>query len=64
MSYGVDWPLRRVAREADVKRLILTHLSSRHDADPSPLLHQAREEYKGPIEIAHDGMTVELTVRD
>jgi len=54
----------RVAREAGVRRLVLTHLSSRHDTDTAPLLAQAREEYKGPLEIAHDGLTVELAVRD
>jgi ribonuclease Z len=54
----------RVAREAGVRRLILTHLSSRHDTDPSKLLAQAREEYKGPTEVAHDGLTVELPLRD
>jgi ribonuclease Z len=53
-----------VAREAGAQRLILTHLSSRHDTDPSKLLAQAREEFKGPIEVAHDGLTVELPLRD
>jgi ribonuclease Z len=54
----------RVAREARVKRLILTHLSSRHDVDPSRLLVQAREEFSGPVEVATDGMTLELTLPD
>jgi ribonuclease Z len=54
----------RVAREAGARRLILTHLSSRHDTDPSRLLVQAREEFKGPVEVAHDGLTVELPLRD
>lgn len=54
----------QVAREAGARRLILTHLSSRHDTDPSKLLGQAREEYKGPVEVAHDGLTVELPLRD
>ncbi len=54
----------RVAREAGVRRLILTHLSSRHDTDPSKLLTQAREEFKGPVEVAYDGLTVELPLRD
>jgi ribonuclease Z len=47
-----------------VRRLILTHLSSRHDTDPTKLLTQAREEYKGQVEVAHDGLTVELSLRD
>jgi len=54
----------RVAKEAGARRLILTHLSSRYDLDSSKLLNEAREEYAGPIEIAHDGMIVELPLRD
>ena len=54
----------RVAREAGAQRLILTHLSSRHDTDPSRLLIQAREEFKGPVEVAYDGLSVELPLRD
>ncbi len=50
----------RVAREANVKRLVLTHLSSRHDVDPRPLFEQARQEFSGPLEIAFDGLVVEL----
>ncbi|MFY2558724.1 ribonuclease Z [Corallococcus terminator] len=53
-----------VAREAGARRLILTHLSSRHDTDPAKLLTQAREEYKGPLEVAYDGLTLELPLRD
>ena len=54
----------RVGREAGVRRLVLTHLSSRHDVDPGPLLAQAREEFKGQVEIAHDGLSVEVPLRD
>ncbi|WP_426756725.1 ribonuclease Z [Myxococcus sp. Y35] len=54
----------RVAREAGARRLVLTHLSSRHDTDPSKLLAQAREEYQGPVDVAFDGFTVELPLRD
>ncbi len=54
----------RVAREANAKRLVLTHLSSRHDVDPSPLLQQARQEFKGPVEVAHDGLVIEVPVRE
>ncbi|MBL9039748.1 MAG: ribonuclease Z [Archangium sp.] len=49
-----------VAQRAGVKRLVLTHLSSRHDMDPKPLLEQARQAYAGPTEIAYDGLQVEL----
>ncbi|MBU8899374.1 ribonuclease Z [Corallococcus sp. H22C18031201] len=54
----------RVAQEAGARRLILTHLSSRHDTDPTRLLTQAREEFKGPLEVAYDGLSVELPLRD
>lgn len=50
----------RIARTANAKRLILTHLSSRHDVDPSPLATQAREEFKGRVDVAHDGFTLEI----
>ena len=54
----------RVAHQAGVRRLILTHLSSRYDTDFGRLLAQAREEYAGPVDVAHDGMTVEIPVRE
>lgn len=50
----------RVAREAGVRRLVLTHLSSRHDTEPGRLAAQAREEFKGTVDVAHDGFTLEL----
>jgi len=53
-----------VAKEAGARRVILTHLSSRHDPDPSKLLAQAREEFSGPSEVAHDGLTLEIPLRD
>jgi len=52
----------RVAREAGAARLILTHLSTRYDREPEPLLAQAREEF-GEVAVAHDGMTIELPFR-
>ena len=54
----------RVAHQAGARRLILTHLSSRYDTDFGRLLAQAREEYPGPVDVAHDGMTVEIPVRE
>jgi ribonuclease Z len=50
----------RVARQAGVSRLVLTHLSTRYDQDPSPLLEQAAEEFPGEVAVAHDGMVVEI----
>jgi ribonuclease Z len=54
----------RVAQHAGARRLLLTHLSSRYDTDFGRLLAQAREEYSGPVDVAHDGMTVEISVRE
>jgi ribonuclease Z len=54
----------RVAREAGARRLALTHLSSRYDQDPSPLLEQAAAEYQGELLVAHDGMAVEIPLPD
>ena len=49
----------RVAREAGVGRLLLPHLSTRYDRDTATLLQQAREEF-GAVEVASDGLVVEL----
>ncbi len=54
----------KVAREAGARKLVLTHLSSRHDVDTAPLLKQAKEEFSGPCEIAHDGYWLEVAVRE
>jgi ribonuclease Z len=50
----------RVAREAGAGRLVLTHLSTRYDRDFAPLAEQARAEYEGPVDVAADGMDLEL----
>lgn len=50
----------RVAREAGVGRLVLTHLSSRYDRDVQPLVEQAREEWPGPLDVAADGLVIEV----
>jgi ribonuclease Z len=50
----------RVARDAGVARLVLTHLSTRYDRDFATLAAQAREEYGGALEVAADGMLIEV----
>lgn len=51
----------RVANEAQVKRLVLTHFSSRHDVDPEPLVNQAKEAFPGGVvDPARDGLTIEV----
>jgi ribonuclease Z len=46
-----------------VEQLVLTHLSTRYDQDPSPLVAQAREEF-GAVVVAHDGLALELPLPD
>ncbi len=52
----------RVAREAGVARLVLTHLSTRYDREFAPLVAQAREEYAGALDVAADGMVIEVAL--
>ncbi len=51
----------RVARDAGVRRLVLTHLSTRYDRETGPLLAQAREEF-GEVEVASDGLSIEVAL--
>lgn len=54
----------KVAHEAKVKRLVLTHFSSRHDIDTRPLVEQAKQEFAGQVDAAFDGYTIELPLRE
>jgi ribonuclease Z len=54
----------RVAREAGVGRLVLTHLSTRYDRDWGPLVDEARQEWQGPLDVASDGMVLEVPLPD
>jgi len=49
----------RVARQAGVGRLLLTHFSTRYDRETATLLEQARPEFPG-VEAASDGLALEL----
>jgi ribonuclease Z len=62
-SHSTAREAARVAREANVRRLVLTHVSSRYDLDVGPLLKQAREEYP-KVEFAHDGLQLEVPLKD
>lgn len=53
----------RVALEAGVRRLVLTHISSRYNRDVSELLAEAKAVFPETI-IARDGMTVEISYVD
>jgi ribonuclease Z len=48
-----------VALKADVKQLVLTHLSARYSVNPSELLQQAKEVFPATI-IARDGFELEI----
>jgi ribonuclease Z len=54
----------RVAREAGVRELVLTHLSTRYDREWQPLVDEARAEWDGPLTVASDGMTLEVPLPD
>lgn len=54
----------RVAKEAGAMKLVLTHLSSRHDTNPKLLLEQAKQEFNGPCDVAYDGFCLEVPVRE
>ena len=49
----------RLARRAEVRDLVLTHLSARYADDPTLLVRQAAEEFPG-ARIARDGMVIEV----
>jgi len=51
-----------LAREAEVQRLILTHVSARYADNPAPLLEEAVPRF-GLTSVAHDGMSLELAYR-
>ena len=53
----------RVALEAGVRRLVLTHISSRYSREAAELLAEARAVFPETI-IARDGMTVEVPFAD
>ncbi len=52
-----------VAREANVKKLVLTHISARYSKDPTPLLNEAREVFENVV-VAEDFMTLEVKYED
>jgi ribonuclease Z len=53
-----------VASEAGVKRLALTHVSSRYAGDASALASEARRAFEGECFVAHDGQTVDVPFPD
>jgi len=53
----------RLAKDAEVHKLVLTHISSRYSDDISPLLRDARSIFERTI-VAEDLMTMEIRLRD
>ena len=53
----------RVALDAGVRRLVLTHISSRYNRDAAELLAEARAVFPETV-IARDGMTVDVPYAD
>ena len=51
----------RVADQASVKQLIITHIDNAFHLNQDPLLQDAARIYTGPISAAHDLMQVSIT---
>lgn len=60
VAFEAEHRTHSVARESGSRKLVLTHLSSRYDADPGTLLKQAKEE-TAEVAVAYDGYSVEVT---
>lgn len=54
----------RLARNADVKQLVLTHISPRYAGDAGLLLQEARDAFDGTVTLAEDGDTIEVPFPD
>ncbi len=53
----------KVAKKANVRQLVLTHISARYSKDVSPLLREAKEVFENVV-VAEDFMTIDIRYRD
>ena len=53
----------RIARDAGVRRLVLTHVSARYAERPAQLLEEARAVFQ-PAELARDGWSTDVSFAD
>jgi len=53
-----------IAARADVKRLVLTHISSRYGADASPIKREAEAAFGGEVVLASDGQRIDVPFPD
>ncbi len=52
-----------IAKKANVRMLILTHVSARYSKDATPLLKEAKDVFKN-VKVAEDFMSLEVKYRD
>jgi ribonuclease Z len=51
-----------LAKEAGVRRLVLTHISSRYAADAEPILNDSKQIFEN-VSVAEDLMEIEVSYR-
>ncbi len=54
----------RLARRANAKQLVLTHISPRYAGDAGLLLQEARDAFDGEVILGEDGRTIEVPFPD
>jgi len=52
-----------IAKKANVRQLVLTHISARYSKDATPLLKEAKEIFENVV-VAEDFMSIEVKYRD